>query len=89
VVEDNGAGIRPERLEELRKRLDQNRLADKQEGRGQQRGGIGLMNVHRRIQMVFGEQYGLSIESEWGGGSRITLDMPETTRPALRPKSNT
>ncbi|GMX60836.1 sensor histidine kinase [Paenibacillus elgii] len=82
-VEDNGAGIEPDRLEELRRRLKQNRLADEHEG-GRQRGGIGLMNVHRRIQMVFGEQYGLSIESEWGCGSRITMTMPETSAPALR-----
>lgn len=82
-VEDNGAGIEPDRLEELRRRLKQNRLADEHEG-GRQRGGIGLMNVHRRIQMVFGEQYGLSIESERGRGSRITMTMPETSAPALR-----
>ncbi|MNG33587.1 hypothetical protein D3C84_1198720 [compost metagenome] len=47
-------------------------------------GGIGLMNVHRRIQMVFGEAYGLSIDSEWGRGTRITMTMPETVRPRLR-----
>ncbi|TVY06742.1 cache domain-containing sensor histidine kinase [Paenibacillus cremeus] len=88
MVEDNGAGIKPERLVELRQRLQLNRLADQQESGGQQRGGIGLMNVHRRIQMVFGEQYGLTIESEWGRGSQIVMNMPETTRPALRKKND-
>ncbi|CAG7604590.1 hypothetical protein PAESOLCIP111_00716 [Paenibacillus solanacearum] len=87
IVEDNGEGIRPERLAELRRRLELNRLAEQETSGGQKRtGGIGLMNVHRRIQMVFGEQYGLRIESEQGGGTRITMSMPETVRPALRSK---
>ncbi|MCZ8511353.1 histidine kinase [Paenibacillus filicis] len=88
TVEDNGAGIKPERLMELRRRLELNRLADDSGSGGQHRGGIGLMNVHRRIQMVFGEQYGLSLESEWGQGCRITMTMPETQRPPLRKPSN-
>ncbi|PZE22580.1 sensor histidine kinase [Paenibacillus xerothermodurans] len=78
IVEDNGVGISPSRLELLREQLQLNRLAEEEVRPGfDRRGGIGLMNVHRRIQMVFGEQYGLSIESEWGRGSRITLSMPD------------
>lgn len=34
------------------------------------------MNVHRRIQMVFGEQYGLSVESKENEGTRMILSMP-------------
>ncbi|WP_426447359.1 cache domain-containing sensor histidine kinase [Paenibacillus sp. S-38] len=83
TVSDNGVGIPAERLAELRRRLSQNRLADEAEA-GIRRGGIGLMNVHRRIQMVFGEAYGLQIDSVPGEGSRITMVMPETTGPALR-----
>ncbi|CAG7622197.1 sensor histidine kinase [Paenibacillus allorhizosphaerae] len=87
IVEDNGEGIHEGRLAELRRRLELNRLAEQEQSGGQKRsGGIGLMNVHRRIQMVFGEQYGLTIESEWGQGTRITMNMPETVRPALRSK---
>lgn len=83
TVEDNGAGIRPERLHELRKRLELNRLAEDQV-EGARRGGIGIMNVHRRIQMVFGEQYGLQIDSEWGKGSRFTMVMPATPTPKIK-----
>ncbi|MDF2960852.1 MAG: histidine kinase [Paenibacillus sp.] len=78
IVQDNGAGIPPDRLKQLQEQLKLNRLAEEETQSGYyRRGGIGLMNVHRRIQMVFGEQYGLSIESEWGKGSRITLTMPD------------
>ncbi|WP_284638845.1 cache domain-containing sensor histidine kinase [Paenibacillus silviterrae] len=83
IIEDNGAGIRPERLQELRRRLQLNKLAE-DHGGGPRRGGIGIMNVHRRIQMVFGEQYGLQIDSEWGQGSRITMVMPATPTPKIK-----
>lgn len=83
-VEDNGIGMKPERLEELRKKLEQNRLAEPEENGSPRRGGIGLMNVHRRIQMVFGEAYGLSIDSEWERGTCLTMTMPETARPRMR-----
>ncbi|KRF02394.1 histidine kinase [Paenibacillus sp. Soil766] len=85
-IEDNGTGMKPERLAELRRKLEENRLAEPEEAStGVKRGGgIGLMNVHRRIQMVFGEAYGLSVDSEWGRGTCITMTMPETARPRLR-----
>ncbi|WP_346010345.1 histidine kinase [Paenibacillus sp. SYP-B3998] len=85
-VEDNGAGMKPERLAELRKKLEMNRLAEPDEIEGAKRGGIGLMNVHRRIQMVFGEAYGLSIDSEWGKGTCMTMTMPEMDRSKMRGK---
>jgi two-component system, sensor histidine kinase YesM len=76
LVEDNGAGMSRERLDKLREKLKLNQLADTEGGSLYHRGGIGLMNVHRRIQMVFGEQYGLSVESEEKEGTRMILSMP-------------
>ncbi|MDF2644293.1 MAG: signal protein [Paenibacillus sp.] len=78
VLEDNGVGITPERLSKLQSQLDANRLAEAKFHRGMEgSGGIGLMNVHRRIQLVFGEQYGLRIESELGRGTRIYIRFPD------------
>ncbi|WP_342435408.1 histidine kinase [Paenibacillus sp. FSL L8-0436] len=76
LVEDNGAGMSRERLDKLREKLNLNQLADTEGDSLYHRGGIGLMNVHRRIQMVFGEQYGLSVESEENEGTRMILSMP-------------
>lgn len=76
-VEDNGCGMAPERLEELRAKLRENRLADGG-GEGQIHGGIGVANVHRRIQLVFGEDYGLSVESSPGRGTKMIMRMPRT-----------
>ncbi|MEK8129844.1 cache domain-containing protein [Paenibacillus filicis] len=83
TVEDNGTGISPERLAELRRKLEENRLAAPEDREGRRGGGIGLMNVHRRIQMVFGEAYGLSVDSEWGKWTKIVMTMPETDRPRM------
>lgn len=80
MVEDNGVGITPERLDRLREKLKLNQLAGVEDDSLYHRGGIGLMNVHRRIQMVFGEEYGLSVQSGQGEGTRMTLSMPAERR---------
>ncbi|MFC5448872.1 sensor histidine kinase [Paenibacillus aestuarii] len=75
-VEDNGCGIAPAKLLELQKKLSMNRLADGELNETGQKGGIGLLNVHRRIQMVFGDEYGLRIESEEHRGTKMKMVMP-------------
>lgn len=65
VIEDNGPGIEPD----LRERL----LSDHTEG-------YGLKNVHERIRLFFGDSYGVSIESESGAGTRMTVRFPKFHR---------
>ncbi|MCC3374545.1 sensor histidine kinase [Cohnella sp. REN36] len=79
-VEDNGSGIPAERLAELRRKLEANRLAEDLPDAAGHKGGIGLLNVHRRIQMVFGERFGLRIESEEQVGTRVTMVLPKGRR---------
>ncbi len=38
--------------------------------------GIGSKNVDDRIKLTFGEEFGQSIESEIGAGTRVTIEMP-------------
>ncbi|WP_241242702.1 sensor histidine kinase [Paenibacillus whitsoniae] len=75
-VMDNGVGIPEERLRELQAKLaaqTQTPLT----GRTEREGGIGLANVHSRIQIVFGAAYGLSIANQASGtGTVLTLLMP-------------
>ncbi|GGG12019.1 histidine kinase [Paenibacillus albidus] len=76
IVQDNGIGMTEEQLEILHKRIELNQLAGQEQDTVYHRGGIGLLNVHRRIQLVFGESYGLMVESASGIGTTITMVMP-------------
>ncbi|MBD2843830.1 histidine kinase [Paenibacillus sp. IB182496] len=38
---------------------------------------IGLWNVHKRIRLLFGEPYGLWIEAAQGGGTVVTITIPD------------
>lgn len=66
-VEDNGLGMPPEMVENL---LKENRNVP---AKGS---GVGLVNVHSRLQLRFGEQYGLEIESEMDEGTKIRVHLP-------------
>jgi two-component system sensor histidine kinase YesM len=72
-VIDNGVGIAADKLEELRVSLQN---ADP----GPEVGSIGLRNLHRRIINLFGDSYGLSLESEPGAGTTVTIRLPAVRR---------
>ena len=42
--------------------------------------GYGVRNVNSRIQLEYGEAYGLSIESEPGKGTKVTVRIPGVER---------
>lgn len=67
-VTDNGIGMDEEVCE---------RLLSEQEDRAS---GIGIKNVNDRNQIYFGEQYGLTIESELDEGTCVTIRLPKIWR---------
>lgn len=68
-VADNGPGMPEEQVAGL--------LTEESETRS--RGsGIGLKNVHQRIQLYFGTEYGLEIESEPDEGTTVRIHLPKT-----------
>ena len=69
TIQDDGAGMSAARLESL---LDKKFAPPPTEGTG----GHGLMNVHRRIALRYGPQYGIKIESKLGQGTMISLTLP-------------
>ncbi|MCC3375217.1 sensor histidine kinase [Cohnella sp. REN36] len=73
-VEDDGVGMPPDRLEELRRQLDESAsdLLDAPEKKS-----IGLVNVNNRIRMTFGSGSGLTIESVPGRSTRVVLTISE------------
>lgn len=38
--------------------------------------GIGIQNVHGRIQLLYGQEYGVNIESEEGYGTSVKINLP-------------
>ena len=69
-VKDNGLGMPQEKVDQL--------LSDEEhEEREHKHGsGVGLINVHKRIKLRFGSQYGLTIESEPDEGTMVTIRIP-------------
>lgn len=71
VIEDNGVGMEPDRLRALLR------------GTAGPDTGIGLSNVDRRLRQVYGDPYGLVIETGVGAGTKITVRVPKF-RPGSR-----
>lgn len=67
-VRDNGMGMKREQLEAL---LDYSREIQTAKGNG-----LGVRNVHERIRLYFGEEYGLTITSEPDEGTEVLLHLP-------------
>ena len=42
--------------------------------------GIGLVNVHQRIRLFYGEPYGVSISSTPGVGTQVEITIPARTK---------
>ena len=38
--------------------------------------GIGIRNVHERIQLLYGEEFGVDITSEKGNGTKVKVELP-------------
>ncbi|WP_412969052.1 sensor histidine kinase [Fredinandcohnia sp. 179-A 10B2 NHS] len=70
-IMDNGQGISEEELKKLRRIIDSYESSSSQE-----HNGIALSNVHERIQLLYGLQYGLEISGEGQGGFTVTLTIP-------------
>ena len=69
-VRDNGLGMPPEKVEQLLKDEEHEERENKHGS------GVGLINVHKRIMLRFGPQYGLKIESEPDEGTTVTIHLP-------------
>lgn len=75
-VRDSGAGIAPEKLAELNQCLCEESLLDSRTEEDIFTESIGLLNVNKRIKLLFGLDYGVQIFSEQGKGTQAVLSMP-------------
>jgi len=67
-IEDNGIGISKERLWQVRDGIQKKILTGKDI--------YGLYNVHERIRLNFGEEYGIDIQSTYGEGTLVRILLP-------------
>jgi len=66
-ISDNGVGMAAEQLEIIQKLLAQEKNDSAY---------IGLFNVHRRIQLMYGNAYGLKIQIRENSGIVVSLNLP-------------
>jgi two-component system sensor histidine kinase YesM len=70
-VEDDGVGFTSYKLGQVQSKIndDTGEITLKETG-------FGLENVNKRIGLYYGKEYGLSIKSEYQGGTRVTVVIP-------------
>lgn len=71
-ISDNGIGMHPETLSELRESLEDGREMRKDNGQS----GIGVVNVYKRLHLMYGNRAALVVESEHGIGTTVTVSIP-------------
>jgi two-component system, sensor histidine kinase YesM len=70
-VADDGAGMAPEKLDELNRSLGSDDRGNAQ--------GFGVHNVNERIRLTYGKNYGLSFRAAPGGGTVAEIRHPIIT----------
>ena len=68
AVRDNGAGMEEDELASIQNEM-------KSPGKEKER-GFGLANVNERIQLYFGSEYGITIQSKKGKGTFVEISIP-------------
>ena len=69
-VADDGCGMTPEKWRKCNGRWPEI------SGPDLRRGGFGLPNIQKRIQLAYGADYGIHVSSRLGCGTRVTLQIP-------------
>ena len=79
-ISDDGQGMTDAKLKELNeklRRLDvETDVPEKEEEKKPARGGIAVVNVNRRIRLLFGEEYGIHVYSKEGIGTDVIVELP-------------
>lgn len=77
IVSDNGKGMDGKVLTELNKRIQEANEYKEEPKEGRQRNtGIALPNIHKRIQLLFGEEYGVHVYSTLNQGTDVEITIP-------------
>jgi Predicted signal transduction protein with a C-terminal ATPase domain len=69
IIEDNGRGMKEEELERLKRLIAGKESSDDQSG-------FGMANVEKRLEMLYGSKYGMTVKSEFDKGTEVTVRIP-------------
>ena len=72
-IEDNGAGIPADRLAHLHEILGRKECLQQESIRQKK---IGIANTCWRIKLIFGDAYGVAVDSTEGTGTQVTVRLP-------------
>ncbi len=72
TVQDDGLGIAPRKLRRIQQQLRECWAEDGE--------SFALLNIHRRIQLYYGKEFGLEIQSELNQGTTVKAFLPRTER---------
>lgn len=76
MIMDNGKGMTVEELKKLNKSIFEGDFRKIVENSNSNNTGIALPNIHKRIQLLFGQEYGISVYSSYGKGTDIEILLP-------------
>ena len=68
TVTDSGKGMTEGELEKIRNMLSTPELHPQS--------SVALYNIHQRITLYYGEEYGVEIYSEYGKGTQVVMNLP-------------
>ncbi len=68
IVTDTGYGIEAGKLKEIQDNLNSEKFPETK--------NIGIYNVHLRIRLIFGNKYGVSVDSEKNYGTTVKIKLP-------------
>jgi two-component system sensor histidine kinase YesM len=75
TVSDNGVGMHLDELKKLNDQIHGDTIS-LDDGKSERNTGIALPNIHRRIQILFGNKYGVEVYSSYGLGTDVEIMLP-------------
>ena len=75
LIQDNGRGIKAEKLAEIRHILSNRQL--KASENKEKRTSIGIINIHERFLLFFGDRYSIAVDSEENKGVRYIIEIKD------------
>ena len=77
TISDNGIGIEKDKLMDLNNRIRSKDIyIEDKTVKHSKHTGIALPNIHKRIQLLFGEEYGVNVYSTVGQGTDVEITIP-------------